>query len=475
MRPTTIALALLLAGCAAIRAYDEGRSTTTTAPPPSPKPALAVAAAPVKKPSPSPIKKRPPNVILRLHGSNTIGSELAPRLAEEFLRAQGATNVRRVDAGEHRLWVLADWAGRAVAVEIYGPGTKVGFQSLAAGRCDVAMASRAIEPSEAARLASLGDMTAPSSEHVLALDGVAVIVHPNNPIGRLTLDQVASIWAGFIVDWSQLGGAPGRIQRYSRDQKSGTFDTFNQLVMRGRAIEWRGMGAYEGSSALADAVASDERGIGFVGLPYARSARAVALQEGEAMPLYPTVFTVSTEDYPLARRLRLYTAAAPKNPLTARFVDFALTEAGQRLVDASGFVSLTVRAQAYRAPREAPDKYVRATQGGQRLSVNFRFKRGSAQLDNKARQDIDGIVKFLSGTESNRARKMMLFGFADKSGKEVVNRVLSRQRAEAVAAELKEHGVALDDVEGFGSALPLSSNDSDEGRERNRRVEVWMK
>ena len=85
------------------------------------------------------------------------------------------------------------------------------------------------------------------------------------------------------------------------------------------------------------------------------------------------------------------------------------------------------------------------------------------------------MVKFLSASELYRTRRMMLFGFADRSGKEAVNRVLSKQRADAVAAELKEHGVVLEKVEGFGSALPLTSGDSDEARERNRRVEVWVR
>lgn len=402
-------------------------------------------------------------MLLRLHGSNTIGSELAPRLAEAFLSSLGATHVRTSDAdADHRLWVTGELGARAVAIEIWAPGSKVGFSSLASGGCDIALASRASEPTEE---------RAPIREHILALDGVAVIVHPSNPLGRLTLRQVAGIFSGAITDWAQVDGPPGPIQIYAREKKSGTYETFLQLVMHGRELRWMGAGAYEDSTALAQAVAGDPHGIGFVGLPYARCARAIALQDGDAMPLYPTVFTVSTEDYPLARRLRLYTAAQPQNPLVARFVALALSDAGQRLVEASGFVPLTVRAQAYRAPREAPRRYLEATRGAERLSVSFRFERGSAQLDGKARQDIDGLVKFVSASPS-AGRRMMLFGFADKSGKETVNRALSRQRADAVATELREHGLVPDTVDGFGSALPLSAGT--EARERNRRVEVWV-
>ena len=469
-RPLAALASLLLSSCAAISAYDAGRPLppeparpVTTTPPP---PIAAAPKRPVRTPPP-PVARRaaPREVLLRLHGSNTIGSELAPRLAEALLTSLGATNVRASDAdANHRTWITGELGARAVAIEIFAPGSRVGFFSLRDGRCDIALASRAIEPAE---------QRAPFTEHILALDGVAVIVNRGNAIGSLTLRQVAGIFSGAITDWAQVDGAPGPIQIYAREKKSGTYDTFLQAVMHGRDIRWMGAGAYEDSTALAQAVAGDPRGIGFVGLPYARNARAVALQDGDAMPLYPTVFTVSTEDYPLARRLRLYTAAQPKNPLVARFVTLALSDAGQRLVEASGFVSLSVRAQAYRAPKEAPRRYLEATRGAERLSVNFRFKRGSAELDGKARQDIDGIVKFVSAA-SAAGRRMMLFGFADKSGKEAVNRALSKQRADAVATELREHGVVLDAVDGFGSALPLSVDDGAEARERNRRVEVWV-
>ena len=486
MKRTLLALApLAFCSCAAIAAYDAGRSSSTTTTPsttpptsaPSTRtvaPAAPVAVAkgaPVRAPVARPIagaaakRAATRQVLLRLHGSNTIGSQLVPRLAEALLTSLGATNVRSGEPdANHRLWVTAELNARPVAIEIWAPGSKVGFSSLAAGRCDIALASRAIEPSEE---------RAPIAEHIVGLDGIAVIVNRENTLASLTLRQVAGIFSGAITDWAQVDGTPGPIQVYAREKKSGTYDTFMQLVMRGRELRWSGVGAYEDSAALAEAVAQNPRAIGFIGLPYARDARAVALQDGDAMPLYPTVFTVSTEDYPLARRLRLYTAAQPQNPLVARFVALALSDAGQRLVEATGFVPLTVRAQAYRATREAPRRYVEATRGAERLSVNFRFKRGSAQLDGKARQDIDGIVKFLSAPPAS-GRHTMLFGFADKSGKETVNRALSRQRADAVATELREHGVVLDTVDGFGSALPLSGDNGDEARERNRRVEVWV-
>jgi phosphate transport system substrate-binding protein len=436
--------------------------------------ASAAKGAPVEKLPPQPVAApAKAEVLLRLHGSNTIGSQLAPALAAEFLRADGATDVKEVrDSVPTRTWVSATLGGKAVAVEVWAPGSKLAFESLAAGRCDVGMASRAIGADEAQRLQRLGDFTSPQAEHVLGLDGVAVVVHASNTVTRLSTEKLAQIFSGQINDWVQVGGAPGPIHVYARDDKSGTYETFAHLVLRGRKLTG-GAKRFEDSAALADAVAADASGIGFVALPYVRATHPLAVQDGDAAPLYPTVFTVATEDYPLARRLRLYTAPAGSEAVR-RFITFALSPAGQKLVEAAGFIPLTVRTEPVKAIDNAPEKYVKATQNAMRVSINFRFKKGSSVLDAKAFQDVESLVKFLVASPL-RERKLFLFGFADRSGKEPANVVLSRQRADMVAIELRQHGLDLADVEGFGSTLPMASNDTPEGRERNRRVEVWIK
>src|SRR5208283_1904719 len=93
---------------------------------------------------------------------------------------------------------------------------------------------------------------------------------------------------------------------------------------------------FEDSRALSDAVAGDASGIGFVGLPYIGSAKAVPVADAGAEPLLPTRMTVATEDYLLSRRLHLYTPASPSNPWTLKFVEFALSKAGQDVVGGEG-------------------------------------------------------------------------------------------------------------------------------------------
>jgi len=416
-----------------------------------------------------------PTQTLRLHGSNTIGLSLAPALAKAFLTQLGATNimVNGDDRKSERIWIQGVLNGGWTSVEVYAPGSKVGFTALASGGCDIALASRPVKPEEAAALRSLGDMNSLASDHVIGIDGIAVIVNKNNRTSKLTTKQLGLIFDGELTNWSQFGGASLPIHLYSRDAKSGTHDAFTSIVMGNKTI-LADAKTFDDSEALSASVAADEGGIGYVGLPFVKDAKSVAVQDGDSTPLFPTVFTVGTEDYALSRRLHFYAAEAPRNPLVRQFVDFALSDAGQRIVEQTGFVSLALRTDTPPLPEGAPAAYGTDVKGAVRLSVNFRFRTGSSQLDAKAAPDADRVLKFLALPE-NRSKHVILHGFADKQGAEAANLELSRTRGEAVAKELRSRGISPDKIAGWGSALPIAPNDTPEGRERNRRVELWIR
>src|SRR5262249_41541096 len=173
--------------------------------------------------------------ILRLSGSNTIGSKLGPALAEEFLKAQGAQNVQRVPGAKDELSIVATLPAQSSpsAIEIKAHGSKTAFEDLGADKADIGMASRKIKKEEIEKLSRLGDMTSRASENVLGLDGLAIIVNQANSLDALTSDKIRDIFTGKITDWSQVGGTAGPIQIYARDDKSGTYDTLKELVLRG--------------------------------------------------------------------------------------------------------------------------------------------------------------------------------------------------------------------------------------------------
>jgi len=416
-------------------------------------------------------------VILRLSGSNTIGSDLAPALAQAFLKEQGASDARIVGTTDEERTVEGTLPGDSAPsiIQIQAHGSATAFTALADGSCDIGMASRKIKPDEIDKLSSMGDMTSSASEHILGLDGIAVIVNQANPVTTLTKDQLGKIFSGELASWQDVGGRSGSINVYARDDKSGTYDSFKSMVLNSSDLVSSAK-RFEDSSALSDAVANDPNGIGFIGLPYIRSAKAVAVSDCNcgASAMLPNRFTVATEDYPLSRRLYLYTPENPENKYTRRFVQFAISKAGQDIVAANSFVAQNVVGQREVVSSDAPAEYKRLTNGAERLSVDFRFKSGHADLDNKAIVDLDRVIGFV-GDLHYSGDSVLLFGFADSTGGSQVNQKLSEDRAKTVEQQFQQRGLHPGIVRGFGSDLPVASNDTDEGREKNRRVEIWVR
>jgi len=142
------------------------------------------------------------SIVLRLSGSNTIGAALAPALAEEFLKRQGATEVKTVPGDrddEVRVQGIFPGEHTPSAIEIRAHGSATAFVDLANGTADIGMASRKIKTAEAGQLAALGDMKSPTCEHILGLDGIAVIVSRKNPVLALSEDQIAKSWSGLCA------------------------------------------------------------------------------------------------------------------------------------------------------------------------------------------------------------------------------------------------------------------------------------
>ncbi len=416
--------------------------------------------------------------ILRLAGSNTIGDTLGPALAVAFLKDQGATNVRILPTAnpvERIVEGVLPGDSKPSSITIAAHGSATAFTALAGNSSDIGCASRKIKPEEAAKLTSLGMgiMTSVANEHVLGLDGIAVIVNPANPINQLDKDRIMRIFTGEITDWSQVGAYKGAIKVYARNDNSGTYDTFKNLVLGGKPLA-AGAQRIEDSKVLSNAVASDPYGIGFIGLPYILSSKAIAVSDKGTLALMPTRLTVSTEDYLLARRLYLYTPANPSNIYTRQFVEFAISRKGQDVVAAEGFIAQNVAQVAQTVPADAPSEYKSLTKDANRLSLDFRFASGQMDLDNKAKIDLDRVVSLLADLNIPED-KIMLFGFSDSTGDYASNQALSLSRAQVVERQLTLRGIKPSIVRGFGPNLPVASNDSDEGQARNRRVEVWVK
>jgi phosphate transport system substrate-binding protein len=111
------------------------------------------------------------------------------------------------------------------------------------------------------------------------------------------------------------------------------------------------------------------------------------------------------------------------------------------------------------------------TRGARRLSLDFRFRSGSADLDSRGQRDLERLVRFLGQSASSQ---VMLLGFSDNRGAPANNLRLSQERAKVIEGELIERGVRPNVVEALGDQMPVAANDTEVGREKNRRVEVWF-
>lgn len=417
------------------------------------------------------------HTILRLSGSNTIGESLMPALVEEFLKSQGATNIHTIaGAKPQEKIVLGTMPGDTFpsSILIAAHGSATAFTSLADKSCDIGMASRRIKPEEATKLSSLGNMFGSASEHVLGLDGIAVIVNPANRVSELTKDEIMHLFTGDSAEWPKHGSSPAGVKVYARDDKSGTYDTFKSLVLAGKPLA-AGARRFEDSNELSDAVAHDPNGIGFIGLPFVHNAKPVAVSEKGTRALLPTRLTVATEDYSLSRRLYLYTPATPANKLIGPFVEFVLSKQGQDVVAANGFIAQNVALEnAQGVSDAAPQEYRQMTRNAERLSLDFRFQPGESAPDNKAQADLDRVISLIA-ERSDARDKILLIGFADSVGSPAANVALSLSRARIIENQFSQRGLKPAAVRGFGSGLPVASNDTPDGREKNRRVEIWIR
>ena len=430
--------------------------------------ALPAVAAPLPIPDQGPA--------LRIQGSNTIGAALGPALVKGLMEHQGLQDVHAepgAGANEQRV-VGKTRQGQTVTIEVAAHGSSTGFTALKNNRADLAAASRPIKDSELVDLAPLGDLKSPGAEHVIAIDGLAIIVNPRNPLSTLNTEQLAQIFNGEVSTWEALGGTGGAIHLYARDDQSGTFDTFRELVLsrRGQPLAPSAK-RFESSEQLSDAVSQDPQGIGFIGLPSVRQAKAVAIADGDSQPMLPLTSLIATEDYPLSRRLFFYLPPSSPNPWAKALVDFTQGSQGQAIVAANGFIAQQVQAIGV-APRPSmPDDYQAIARDAQRLTVNFRFDEGSASLDNKARQDVQRVVAYIR-SHGKLNKQVTLVGFGDTKNDPQRAALLSKLRAMAVRRELVKSGVVLKDIRGFGAQMPVAANTADEGRIKNRRVEVWV-
>ena len=443
-------------------------------------PTATTAPSPAEPVTPEPAAVASSNKpLFRLHGSNTIGEALAPELLKAFWAKEGATDLRieksKVSVENDLSFKLPAESSRN-RIEIHAHGSSTGFKDLDKNKTDLAMASRRIKDKERKKLeARYGNLTSKGTEHIIGMDGLAIIVNPSNPLDHLSTAQLADLFSGKTKNWKQIGGPDAAVKIYSRDKNSGTWDSFKSMVLKKHKAKLSADAVrIESSVELSDSVSKELGAIGFIGLPYVLRSKALAVSdEKNAQPIYPTSFTISTEDYPLVRRLYIYEPSTIDTHSAAhQFIRFVMSEEGQNVVKKTGFISQNIYKTRPVQSGDMPLEYLNLVSNANRLSLNFRFLSSTFELDNKAQRDLDRVVKFF---EDNPGQSAILIGFSDSIGDADANRKLSKRRADLVQQALFARGINVESTYGMGESVPIASNTTRAGRQRNRRVEIWVR
>ena len=244
---------------------------------------------------------------LVIKGSDTLGAKLVPTLAEEYKARHPG-----------------------VSFEIAAEGSTTGLAAIIDGTAQIGMSSRRAKPTEMSAATAKGVTLMPI---IVAYDGMAAIVNANSPISRLTLRQVEQIFTGDVTDWSAVGGKPGKISIYTRNTSSGTYSDWKDLAMKKRDYA-KSSQKMAGNEQIAAEVAKNPNGIGYVGLAYIHAAgiKVVAVDG-----VTPSKETVLSKKYAYARPTFYYANGDPTGE-AAKFIEFTLSDAGQKIAEKIGFV-----------------------------------------------------------------------------------------------------------------------------------------
>ncbi|MDY7093246.1 MAG: phosphate ABC transporter substrate-binding/OmpA family protein [Acidobacteriota bacterium] len=388
--------------------------------------------------------------VLQVKGSDTIGGALGPALARAY-------------EGTH--------PGAEIHWGSLGSGTA--FVGLFDGSADLGASSRSVKESELAEARRLG---LELKEYILGYDGIAVLVHPDNPVAKLSIGQLSRLFTGQITSWSELGGPDLPVVLISRPSYSGTHGFFKEkVVRRGNKKGPEEFGPQtrfvEHSEDIVKLVAGEPGAISYLGMGWVRpEVRAVPVVGRNGRGFLPTLETVRAGTYPVYRPLLLYTRGEPTGELR-RLLAFLLAGDGQRLVAEHDFIPADVPSTVSRSV-EPQAKDASAAEASRIQLHRILFPFGGTTLDTDARATLDRIAQRLR----EGGLRAEIVGHGDADGSALANRRVSNARALAVANYLRRQGVSPKTlrVEGRGATQPVATNDTAEGRRLNRRVDVRL-
>ncbi|WP_371224757.1 substrate-binding domain-containing protein [Roseovarius sp. 2305UL8-3] len=438
---------------------------------------------------------------LTLAGAPTIGRVLMPGLLEAFAIKNGYDLDRQTDDQRSFIYAISEKdTGQVIGEFTFRlSNTDEGFADLLANEADIVMSLREVHTDENARAreAGLGDLTDKGRSRVLALDALVPVVSPTNPIQGITTPQLAQVLSGEIDSWDALGGPDAPIDVHLLDSASGLGQATEDRLLRptGRPLV-AGAVRHATEPELLAAVAENPFAVGVTSRSDTGNTWPLALRGGCGFELNATRRSVKTEDYPLTAPLFLYMPARRFPKLVREFLTYLRDPSAQLVIRRAGFVDQTpeeieINAQGDRfanaIARAGQDitlpqlqQMVATLAPLKRLTTTFRFEPGSVRLDAQSRSNVLQLARSMELGQYD-TRRLVFVGFSDGQGPSAGNLEIAKRRAEAVRTAVtraaETANLARIDIEAiaFGEAMPMACDDSEWGRQVNRRVEVWVR
>ena len=437
---------------------------------------------------------------IRIVASPLIANTFSNELLGEYANSINATiSQTKTGSGGGSVQVISDSEGRNLAtIETKSRNASEAFDDLLSGETDLILTERLATNEEIDQflLNDLGDLSSAARETIWALDGVVIIVSPENPVQSLTLQQVEQVLSGSVSNWSEVGGKDLPITIYLPSDTVELSEYFSAAVLDANFSTFADTADRSLlSNQISTKIVGEPGAIALVPSSMAGGSKPLILESACGLQSSANSFSIRSETYPLTRRLFAYTTNRRGASRLADLVELLKSPNGQRTAANSGFVDLSVESSnmnsfgqqlAYGLHSEEQSielknlsNFARQLQNAERLSTTFRFSSGSSQLDNKSRADIVRLTEMLQQSAYQGA-EIVLAGFSDSIGTSTLNQVLSTRRA----GQVKEAILAVDELQfepdsittvGFGSSFPAACNDSNVGRQINRRVDVWIR
>ena len=425
-------------------------------------------------------------------GAQPLAELLLPATIEAFARDRGYGVRREIMSDTSFAYVLSQGAGLdpAARFDFRISDTSQAILALASGSADVALTVRS--PTEMETQALPGGVRS----RVVALDALVAIVARDNPVGAITRDQLFDVVAGTIDNWSDLGGPDQRITLHLRDAESGMNQQARAMgLMAPDHSPQPGSRLFYSNADLADAVAQDISAIGLTWLSEVANARVLGLSGACGFVLPANRMTIKTEDYPFVAPLSVTTDPQSLGDVAQDFLAFLVSDDAQGSIRQSGFADFLPETEDFsdqadrlakaisQAGLEVPvgelRRMVETLSGKGRLSTTVRFKEGSKDLTDRSATAVDQLAAALAeGVYSGRT--LTIVGFSDGVGSSAQNLQVGRSRAAGVEQRIRavidggDFKDTIVEVDAFGEGSPLACDDTEWGRNTNRRVEIWI-